>query len=168
MTRRVDRCARALEMTGADAAAFARVAAPQLKDEIMTAARAAFGPDLKPWTGKNVKAGTGYDVDSTGRGVRVTFKLRPGGVWVYGEQGAGPHLIGGGRQYRRGTTRPRGGRTVRYVIGDGYAHPVAAPVLHPGHKGRRAIKYAFKLFRNRQRDAAAEGVRVVIRDAFRR
>lgn len=170
-TARVDRCARALELNGADADTFARVAGPDLKNELLEAGRAAFGADLKPWKNKGARASTGYDVDTTGRGVTLTFKLRPAGVWVFGEQGAGPHLIGGGRNYRRGT-RPSTSRrrtskasTRRYVKGAGYRYFVAVSVLHPGTKGKKAIKYAFKRFRTTQRAAAEAGVRAVIRKA---
>jgi hypothetical protein len=169
-TRRVDRCARALELTGPDADRFAHVAGPPLKAEIMVAARAAFGTDLRPWNGKAVRASTGYDVVQARNGVRLEFKLRPAGVWVFGEQGSKPHLIGGGRNYKRGAgyqARRNSARNVRYLAAAGYKHPVQAPILHPGHRGRRAIRYAFKRFRNAQADAARAGVTAVIRQATR-
>lgn len=171
VTARIVALSRVLELDGPDADRFARTAGPRLKDEVATAARAAFGSDLKPFERKGARAGYGYDVDRAPRGVRLTFKLRPGGVWAFGEHGAGPHLIGGGRNFRRGTNyrsanRARAktqGRNVKYVKGAGYAHPVRAPILHPGTKGKGAIRYAFKRVRQAQRDAVADGIRAVIR-----
>jgi hypothetical protein len=173
-TRRVDRCSRALELTGPDADRFARTAGPVLKGEILTAATAAFGSDRRPWKNKSVTANTGYDVEpaQSGRGVRLSFKLRPAGVWVFGEQGAAEHLIGGGRNYKRGASyrakskkAPKSNRT--YVAAAGYRHPVQAPVLHPGTPGKKAIRYAFKRFRQAQGAAAQAGIVAVVRDAVR-
>jgi hypothetical protein len=165
LTRTLDGYSRALRLEGADADRYSRIVGPRLKNEVGAAARAAFGSDLKPWTGKGAKAGFGYDVEPASNGVRIVFKLRPAGVWAFGESGAGPHLIGGGRNYRRGTRPARGktkGATVRYVKAAGYGHPVLAPVLHPGTKGRGAIRYAFKRVRQEQRDAVKAGLSAVL------
>jgi hypothetical protein len=128
---------------------------------VVTAARAAFGADLKPWKGKAVKAGVGYDVAEISVGVRLEFKLRPAGVWAFGENGAKAHMIGTGR--KKGVKRG----AARYVKGAGYAHPVRAPIKHPGSAGKGAIRYAFKRVRKAQGAAVRAGVLAVWKDAQR-
>jgi len=149
LTRRVERYKTALSLTGASAQTFERVVGPRLKKEVQTAAVAGFGADLKPFSSKSVRASHGYDSEQTGHGLRMVFKLRPVGVWVFGEHGAGPHLIG------------KGG----FVKGSGYAHPVRGPVKHPGSTGKRAIKYAFKRVRTHQLEAARAGISAVLAQA---
>ena len=147
VTARIDQYATALRLTGASAQTFERKVGPVLKKEVQIAAVAAFGADLKPWKNKNVRAGFGYDSEQTGHGLRMEWKLRPVGVWVFGERGAGPHLIGA-----------KG----RFVKGPGYAHPVRGPVKHPGSTGKGAIKYAFKRVRTHQLAAARAGIAAVL------
>lgn len=170
VTARMAALQRVVALEGPDAERFSRTVGPVLKREVAIAARAAFGSDLRPFARKGARAGFGYDLESAPRGVRLVFKLRPAGVWAFGESGAGEHLVGGGRNFRRGASyrssnRARAknaGRNVRYVKGAGYAHPVQGPVLHPGTKGKGAIRYAFKRVRQAQRDAVADGIRAVI------
>lgn len=170
LTRTLDGYSRALRLDGPDAEKYARVTGPRLKREVESAARAAFGNDLKPWAKKSVRARYGYDVKTGSAGVLLEFNLRPAGVWAFGESGAGPHLIGGGRNFRRGagyrsSNRARartGGGNRKYVKAAGYGHPVLAPVLHPGTKGVGAIRYAFKRVRAEQRDAVKAGLSAVL------
>lgn len=169
VTRRMGNYARAIRLEGAAGATFERVAGPPLKKEIQTAAVAAFGPDLKPWTGRGPKATFGYDLTRGKRGARLEFKLR-GGAWPYGEHGALPHLIGGGKNYarvNRSTKRPTSSSRRRYVLAAGYKHPVQAPIYHPGTPGKKAIRYAFKRVRRAQADAVRAGVLAALKEADR-
>jgi hypothetical protein len=161
LTARIDQYATALRLTGGSAATFERKVGPVLKKEVQIAAVAAFGADLKPFKNKGVKAGFGYDTEPVGNGVRIVLKLRPQGVWAFGEHGAAPHLIGGGRRKKGGSFK--GG----YVKAATAAHPVRGPVLHPGTDGKRAIKYAFKRVRQAQHDAVRAGVHAVIQEVKR-
>jgi len=161
VTARIDQYATALRLTGASAQTFERKVGPVLKKEVQIAAVAAFGADLKPWKNKNVKAGFGYDREPSPRGLKIVVKLRPQGVWAFGEHGAAPHLIGGGRRKKGGSFK--GG----YVKAAGAAHPVRGPVLHPGTAGVGAIRYAFKLVRTVQRAAVKAGIIAVIEQARR-
>lgn len=163
ITGKVDRYRRALELSGSDARRFADVTGPALKAEVMTAATAAAGSDLRPFKNKTGRLGVGYDLEDMTDGVRLVFKLRPSGLWAMAEQGAKPHVIGGGRAYRRGGKMTKTGRQRSYVRGAGYSHPVQAPVWHPGSKGKAGIRYAFKRVRRAQRAATVDGVLAVWR-----
>ena len=159
VTGRLDRYATALTLHGPAGATFERVAGPILKEQTATAARAAFGTDLKPWKNKTVRAGYGYDRQEIFRGLRIVIKLRPQGVWAFGEHGAEPHRIGG--------TKGKGKRRkVTFVKGAKYGHPVRG-VDHPGSTGKGAIRYVFKLVRTAQADAARQGVTAVLDEAGR-
>ena len=159
VTARLDRYATALRLHGPAGATFERVAGPILKKETAKAAKAAFGSDLKPWKNKTVKAGFGYDRVELREGLRIVIKLRPQGVWAFGEHGAKPHRIGGAKGKGKR-------RTVKFVKGADYAHP-ARGVDHPGSTGKGAIRYVFKLVRAAQTDAAAKGVAAVLEEAGR-
>jgi hypothetical protein len=156
ITRKVNRYRRALELKGPDTRRYTDEVGPPLKAEILRAGRAAAGDDLQVFKNKATKLGVGYDVTDGARGVTIVFKLRPPGLWAMAEQGARPHVIGGGRNYRRGRKRV-------YVHGAGYSHPVQAPIWHPGSKGKGGIRYAFKLARRAQRAAQRDGVLAVWR-----
>lgn len=106
---------------------------------------------LSHWGRKGVKLGMGYDLEAGGR--QVVVKLRPPGVWVAEEKGAAPHLIGRGRG-----RRARSGGRVRYLHGGSYAHPVRAPVAHPGMGGKGAIRRTFGRIRGRASDDAHKSV----------
>lgn len=152
-TRRLDDTVRALSLAGSAGQRFERVAGPMLKREVEIAAKAAFGTDLRPWNGKGVKAGYGYDLDQRSTGVVLVIKLRPAGVWAFGEHGARPHLIG---------IRRTGGRNRKikraYLMFAGGRHPVLGPVAHPGTKGRGAIRYVFRRVRRAQTAAVRAGI----------
>jgi len=147
LTARINQYRTALSLTGPAAATFERTVGPRLKKEVQIAAVAGFGADLRPFSNNPVRASHGYDSEQTGHGLRMEWKLRPVGVWVFGERGAGPHLIGA-----------KG----RFVKGPGYAHPVRGPVKHPGSTGKGAIKYAFKRVRTHQLAAARAGIAAVL------
>jgi len=147
LTARINQYRTALSLTGQSADTFERVVGPRLKKEVQTAAVAGFGADLRPFTNKPLRAGHGYDSEQTGHGLRMVWKLRPTGVWVFGEHGARPHLIGS---------------KAGFVKGGGYAHPVRGPVKHPGSTGKGAIRYAFKRVRTNQYEAARAGIRAVL------
>jgi len=159
ITDRLDRYATALTLHGPAGATFERVAGPILKEQTGIAAKAAFGVDLKPWKNKTVRAGFGYDRMEIPAGIRIVIKLRPQGVWAFGEHGSKPHRIGGKKGKRKR-------RVVVYVKGAKYGHPVAG-VDHPGSTGKGAIRYVFKLVRTAQADAARQGVRAVLEGVSR-
>lgn len=160
LTSRMSRTAVALRLDGAAGARFERVAGPILKAEVNTAAVAAFGSDLKPWTKKGPRASFGYDLEGRPTGAAIVVKLR-GGAWPFGEAGAGPHLVGIKRVGKKGRIK------AGYIAAAGYKHPVRGPVLHPGVKGRGAIRYVFKRVRTAQRDAVAAGIHAVLEEVRR-
>ena len=147
LTARIEQYATALALTGASAQTFQRVAGPILEKEAKAAAVTAFGSDLRPFKNRNVRADVAYDGESTGHGRRVDVGLRPAGVWVFGEEGAGPHLIG-----------TKG----KFVKAAGAAHPVRGPVRHPGTDGNEAITRATRRVHAVAVKAVAAGIHAVI------
>lgn len=163
VTAKIERARSALALEAGAAATFERVAGPPLKRCGQDAARAAFGSDLKAFAKKGPRAAVGYDVEQDPGRVRMVIKLRPPGIWAFGEHGAAGHLIGGGRNFRRSSSSRRPTRG-QYVKAAGYPHPVRGPIAHPGTTGKGAIRYAFKLVRTAQRDAVLAGVRAVLKE----
>src|SRR6185503_6010141 len=93
------------------------VIGPPVKAALLDVAANAFGADLKPFKDKAVKANVGYDARHNDDGWSIVFKLRPKGVWVFGQYGAGPHQI----RPRRPQGRLHG--TAEFTRG---------PITHPG------------------------------------
>lgn len=161
LTRRLDRTALAMRLEGPAASTFERVAGPKLKAEAAAAGAAAFGADMRPWSKKAVAAKIGYDSESSTGRLRIVLKLRPAGLWAFGEHGAGPHLIGLKRSGRKARIR------TQTLHGATYTHPVRGPIVHPGAPGRGAIRYVFKRVRRAQREACLAGIRAVLEEVRR-
>ena len=150
LTARIHEYATALALTGRSAQTFQSAAGPILEKEAKAAAVAAFGSDLRPFKNRNVRADVAYDGESTGHGRRLDVGLRPAGVWVFGEEGAAPHLIGGGRGKGK------------FLKAANAAHPVRGPIKHPGTDGNEAITRATRRVHAVAVEAVAAGIHAVL------
>jgi hypothetical protein len=163
LTSRVDKLSAALKLDGPSAATMVRTIGPPLKADLLAVAARAFGTDLKPFAAKNVKANVGYDeiAPVPGCAWAIGFKLRPVGVWVFGQYGA-PHA------YLIGVAKGRGKKKRPTTLqAKGYAHPVRGPILHPPIRGRRAIDGAYRAIRSRQTELVRKGFDAVLEEVWR-
>jgi hypothetical protein len=185
LTRQAHTMRDAARLTGSDAVQMSRAAGRPLKAAALPAAVAAFGPTLQPFrTGRGARKVRAriYDTFTTGDRFTVVLELKPGGVWVFGEVGARPHVIGGRRRRVAGPVLPGTGPRFRTsggrpALGMGSApggargarpHPVKFAVVHPGTTGRGTIRYAHKLVRRVQNQVIGDAFGDVIRQAWRR
>lgn len=155
----------------ANAEKFGHEVARPLKSALAVATTRKFGQDRKPFKNKTVKAGYGYEIETTP--FAVVFELRPGPIWAFGEYGAAPHLIGAPKGAKSGaqiakkknkTYKTSGGK--KAIHGKGYAHPVQGPIYHPGTRYWGAIAYAFKVVRDEQTTAVSNAWTDYILRAF--
>lgn len=151
---------------------FGHDVAKPLKAQLASATAKKFGADRRPFKNKSVKAGFGYEIETTP--FAVVFELRPGPIWAFGEYGAKPHLIGAPKGARSGSQIARKQKRTGYktsggkkaIKAPGYAHPVQGPIYHPGTGYWGAIAYAFKVVRDAQEDATATAWRTYMVRAF--
>lgn len=129
---------RVSEMLSGDWTTAGHAVGKGARREAQTVARDVSGGDmvLSHMGRKGVRLGMRYDLAGEGRTVIV--KLGPAGPWMLTEKGGKPHTI------PRATSRRR--RKPRYLLGAGYAHPVRAPVEHPGTKGSQAKRSISRTF----------------------
>lgn len=163
----------------AEADRFAIAIARPLKKEALQAAREVFGPDLKPFRNKGLKARVWDEVEhappSIGGGRFILhLYLKPAEAWAVGEYGTRDHLIGmpAGSGSRRASgpsnrtafgeltaTAKRVGRQRKirpvFLRAPGYMHPVRGPIVVKGTPPKGLIRYAFKRVRNAQQEIVA-------------
>lgn len=89
------------------ATAFAVPIARTLKAEVLIAAIAVFGADLKPFANKGVKVRAYDEIEyekptATGGGFNLYIFLKPGELWAIGQWGTYDHLIGMPKGYGSG------------------------------------------------------------------
>lgn len=142
-------------------------AALKMKEAVLKEGRRDTGDlRLSRWGKRGLRINAGYDVRGTSNATAL-LRARPQGPWKvleYGTQTAGGYLIGLGRT---GLSRSDSGRArvnrnrayrranQKFLKGQGYAHPVRAPIVHPGVKPkntwsrgvRRGQPDAVKVFR---------------------
>lgn len=157
----------------AEAEKFAIACAKPLKAEAMKAVAKVYGPDLRPFKDKKVKARAYDEIEyapptATGGGFKLHIFLKPGEIWAVGEWGTYDHLIGmpkgssGAKAKRSNSNLSAFGQlqqaakvkkkkqTPVFIKAPGYAHPVRGPIVVRGMPPRGLIKYAFKLMRSAQ------------------
>lgn len=117
-------------------------AALKMKEAVLKEGRRDTGDlRLSRWGKRGLKINAGYDVQGTTNATAL-LRARPQGPWKvleYGTQTSGGYLIGVGRSNSNSAaSRRRGYRRAnqKYLKGQGYAHPVRAPIVHPGVKPR--------------------------------
>lgn len=106
-----------------------------------------------------VKLKTYTRLEGSGSTARAFVRPSPLGIWVWLESGTAEHEIGA-RKARRG-----GGssRTAKYLKAPGAAHPIRAPITHPGSPGKRVWTRAIATFRAEASDFLVTDLREVIR-----
>ena len=137
-------------------AAAARLSGVEQK--ILTEAADRFEDIAKASASRVVGGGAVMNLHGRGgsrRGVQLTTKSNisgeslyvngiPTGMWVWIEDGTGPHRIGNKR---------------RFLKGSGYSHPVRGPIRHPGARGQHAWTRAVDEFRGEYRDIVVDQVK---------
>jgi len=106
-----------------------------------------------------VKLRTYTKYSGEGAAARAFVRPSPLGVWLWLENGTRAHEIGA-RKSRRGTGRSR---TAKFLKGSGYAHPVRAPIHHPGSRGKQVWTRAVAAYRAEATDFLATDLREAVR-----
>lgn len=105
-----------------------------------------------------VRMRTSAKVDTRGAYVVAIIRGRPGGPWVWIEDGTNPHDIRARKRRGRGAAKKR----PRALAGGGLAHPVYV-VHHKGSTGRRAWTRAVANLEGEMGDLIEVQLREIVR-----
>jgi len=104
-----------------------------------------------------VKLRTYTKYSGEGAAARAFVRPSPLGVWLWLENGTRAHEIGARR-----TRTGRGRRTAKFLKGPSYAHPVRAPIHHPGSRGKQVWTRAVAAYRAEAVDFLATDLREAV------